>query len=108
MSDVNPMLFQRVRENEDVIKVDHYKDISHVLEDVVNGGLEHSRSIGKSHLQDQELKGAVSHLESCLPLMSHCDANIVVASTEVKLDVDLFTAKLVKEVVTSGIRYQSL
>ena len=30
--------------------------------------------------------------------MAHCDANIVVASTEVELGVDLCTAKLVKEV----------
>jgi len=38
------------------------------------------------------------HSEGCLPLMSGCDMNIVVARMEVKLGVDLFTAQLVKEV----------
>ena len=37
-------------------------------------------------------------LEGCFPLMASCDAKIVVASMEVKLGVDLCTAKLVEEV----------
>jgi len=64
---------------------------------VVHKGLEHSGSIGESHWHDKELEGAISHLEGC-PLVAHCDANIVVASMEVKLGVDLFTAQLVEEV----------
>jgi len=36
MSDMNPMIFQWVWEDEDVIEVDHYEDISHVSEDVVH------------------------------------------------------------------------
>src|SRR5882724_9651224 len=51
-----------------------------------------------SHWHDQELEGAILCLEGCLPLMARCDANIVVVSTEVKLGVDLCTAKLVEEV----------
>jgi len=35
------MIFQWVREDEDVIEVDHYEDISHVSEDVIHEGLEH-------------------------------------------------------------------
>jgi len=50
------------------------------------------RSIGKSHWHDQELEGAISCSEGCLPLMAHCDANIVVASMEVELGVDLCAA----------------
>ena len=46
------MLFQRVGEDEDVIEVDHYEDISHVSEDVVHEGLKRSRNIGKSHWHD--------------------------------------------------------
>src|SRR5882724_13153681 len=38
------------------------------------------------------------HLEGCLPLVAHCDVNIIVASVEVELGVDLCTAQLVKEV----------
>src|SRR5882724_2705389 len=61
-------------------------------------GLERSGSIGKSHWHDQELEGAVARSESCLPLMARREANIVVASMEVELGVDLCTAQLVKEV----------
>src|SRR5882724_1839604 len=92
------MLFQRVGEDEDVVEVDHYEDISHVSEDVVHEGLEHSGCVGESHGHDQEFKGAIMHSEGCLPLMACCDANIVVASTEVKLGVDLCAAHLVEEV----------
>jgi len=45
--------------DEDVIRIDHYKDISHVSEDVVHKHLKHSGCIGESHWHDQELKGAV-------------------------------------------------
>ena len=38
------------------------------------------------------------HLEGCLPLMARCDENIVIASTEVELGLDLHAAKLVEEV----------
>src|SRR5882724_9894267 len=57
-----------------------------------------SGSIGKSHGHDQELEGAVTHLKGCLPLVACSNTNIVVASTEVKLGVDLCTAQLGKEV----------
>src|SRR5882724_12065895 len=97
-SDVDLMIFQRVGEYEDVIKVDHYEHISHVSEDMVHEGLERSGSIGKSHWHDQELEGAVARSESCLPLVACCDTNIVVASTEVELGVDLRAAQLVEEV----------
>jgi len=51
-SDVDLMIFQRVGEYEDVIKVDHYEDISHVSEDMVHEGLERSGSIGESDWHD--------------------------------------------------------
>ena len=69
---------------------------------MVHEGLKCSRSIGKPHQHDKELKGAVLHSESCLPLVAGCHKNIVVASMEVKLGVDLFTAKLVKEGCDKG------
>jgi len=46
-------------------------------------------------------------LEGCLPLVAGCNANIRVASMEVKLGVDLGTAQLVEEVCDKWIRYQS-
>src|SRR5882724_10879385 len=41
-SDMDLMIFQGVREYEDIIKIDHYEYISHVSEDVVHEGLEGS------------------------------------------------------------------
>ena len=38
------------------------------------------------------------HSEGCLPLVAHFDTNIIVASAEVKLGVDLHAAQLVEEV----------
>ena len=70
---------------------------------MVHEGLECSRCIGEPHWHDQELEGAIVHSEGCLPLMASCDTNIVVASTEVKLGVDLCTAKLVKKVCDKWI-----
>ena len=65
---------------------------------MVHEGLEHSGSIGKPHWHHQELEGAVTCSEGCLPLVARCDANIIVASMEVKLGVDLCAAQLVEEV----------
>src|SRR5882724_1776018 len=97
-SDVDLMIFQRVGEYEDVIKVDHYEDISHVSEDMVHEGLERSGSIGEPHRHDQEFEGAIACPEGCFPLMARCAPNIVVASTKVELSVDLCAAQLVEEV----------
>src|SRR5882724_395198 len=65
---------------------------------MIHEGLEHSRSIARSHKHDQELKGAITHSEGCLPLMAYCNVNIVVASMEVKLGIDLCTSQLVEEI----------
>src|SRR5882672_6683040 len=92
------MIFKGVGEDEDIVEVDHYKDVSHVSEDVIHEGLERSGSIGESHGHNQEFKRAISGAECCLPLMASSDANIVVASPQVELSVDLGTAELVKEI----------
>jgi len=42
--------------NEDIVKVDHYKDVSHISEDMIHEGLEHSRRIGESHGHNQEFE----------------------------------------------------
>src|SRR5882672_1816574 len=92
------MVFKGVGEDEDIVEVDHYEDVSHVSEDVIHKGLERSRSIGESHGHNQEFEGAILGAKCCLPLMASGDANIVVASPQVKLGVDLGTAELVKEI----------
>jgi len=38
MHGVNLVVFQRVGKDEDIIGVDHYKDVSHVSEDMLHKG----------------------------------------------------------------------
>src|SRR5882672_5455176 len=97
-SDVDLMIFKGVGEDEDIVEVDHYKDVIHVSEDMVHEGLECSGSIGEPHGHNQEFEGAISGAKCCLPLMASGDTNIVVAGPQVKLGVDLGTAELVQEV----------
>src|SRR5882724_7101268 len=104
MSDMDLMIFQRVGEDEDVIEVDHYEDISHVSENMVHKCLKRSGCIGESHRHDQELERAILGLEGCLPLMASHDANIVIAGTKVELGVDPCITKLVEEVSDEGNR----
>src|SRR5882672_2957963 len=78
------MIFKRVGEDEDVIEVDHYEDVSHVSEDVIHEGLECRGSIGQTHGHNQELKGSILGVKGCLPLMASGDVNIVVASMQVE------------------------
>ena len=58
-SDVDLMIFQGIGEDEDIVEVDHYKDVSHVSEDMIHEDLEHSRSVGQSHGHNQAFKGAI-------------------------------------------------
>src|SRR5882672_3956051 len=92
------MIFKGIGEDEDIIEVDHYKDVSHVSEDVIHEGLERSGSIGESHRHNQEFERAISGAKCCLPLMASGDTSIVVASPQVELGVYLGTAELVKEI----------
>src|SRR5882672_525203 len=92
------MIFKGVGEDEDIVEVDHYEDVSNVSEDVIHEGLEHSGSIGESHGHNQEFEQAILGVKCCLPLMASGDTNIVVAGPQVELSVDLGTAELVKEI----------
>jgi len=92
------MIFQRIGEDEDIVEVDHYEDVSHVSEDMIHEGLKCSGCIGETHGHNQELKRAISSAKGCLPLVASGNANIVVASVQVELGIDLGTAELVEQV----------
>src|SRR5882672_4145106 len=96
--DVDLMIFQGIGEDEDIVEVYHYKDVSHVSEDMIHKGLKHSGGIGESHGHNQEFERAISGVKGCLPLVASGDVHIVVVSTQVELGVDLGTSELVKEV----------
>jgi len=51
---VDLVIFQGIGEDENIVEVDHYEDISHVSEDVIHEGFECSRSISESHGHNQE------------------------------------------------------
>src|SRR5882724_10653148 len=61
-----------------------------------------SRHIGESHWHNQELKGAKMGVKGCLPLVATCDVNIVIASMQIELAVDIHSTELVKEVCDDG------
>ena len=92
------MIFQGIGEDEDIVEVDHYEDVSHVSEDMIHEGLKCSRCIGETHGHNQELERAISGAKGCLPLVAGRDTDIVVASAQVELGVDLGTAELVEQV----------
>jgi len=56
---------------------------------------------------DQELEGAITHSEAVFHSWPTVTQNIVVASMEVELGVDLCTAQLVKEVGNEWNWYRS-
>src|SRR5712664_151807 len=97
-SDMDLMIFQGIGEDEDIVEVDHYEDVSHVSEDVIHEGLKCSRSIGQAHGHNQEIEGAISGAKGCLQLVTSGNANIVVARVQFELCVDLGASKLVQEV----------
>ena len=58
-SDMDLMIFKGIGEDEDIIEVDYYEDLSHVSEDKIHEGLEHIRGIGESHGHNQEFERAI-------------------------------------------------
>src|SRR5882672_9981396 len=98
VSDMDLMIFKGIGEDEDIVEVDHYEDVSHVLEDMIHEGLECSRGIGESHGHNQEFEGAILGSEGCFQLMASSNMHVVVASVQVEFGVDLGAAELVQEV----------
>src|SRR5467141_1522912 len=96
--DVDLMIFQGIGEDEDIVEVDHYEDVSHVSENMIHESMERSGSIGESHGHNQEFERAISGAKCCLPLMASSYTNVVVASAQVEFSVDLGTAELVEEI----------
>lgn len=75
-------------EDQDVIQVHEDVLIKHVAEDVVDEGLEHSRSVGETKRHDQVFIMANRGVERRLPFVPFTDANKVVGIAEVKLGED--------------------
>ena len=71
----------RLRVYEDVIQVDHHKNIGHILEDVIHKVLKCGWHIGKSHWHDKKFKGAISGPKHCFPFVTRGNVDIVVSGT---------------------------
>jgi hypothetical protein len=67
LSDVEHMFFGGA--GEDVIQVDEDEPVRHVMENIINQSLEHSRGVGKAKWHDQILLVIVGHIEGSLPLV---------------------------------------
>ena len=89
----------RLRVHEDVVQVDHHKNIRHILEDVVHKVLKCGQRVGKSHWHDKKFKGAITGLKHCFPFVTGGDADVVISGTQVKFGVDFGQPKVVNEVL---------
>jgi hypothetical protein len=56
-------------EDEDVIEVDEDKPVQHVMENIINPSLEHSRGVGKAKWHNQILVVDAGRVEGSLPLV---------------------------------------
>ena len=74
--------------HEDVVQIDHHKNVGHILEDVVHKGLKCGQPVGMSHWNDKKFKGAIAGPKHCFPFVTRGDANIVVTGMQVKFGVD--------------------
>jgi len=80
------MLFLHLGEDQDVVQVDHHNTFCYeVPKDVVHHGLEGGWTVSHSKEHYQGFKQASIGSESCLPLISGLNANIVETPTDIQL-----------------------
>ena len=85
LSGDSPMVHERGGVNEYVIHIaDGLIAVDEGVEDVVHHGLEGGRQVAKSEEHDKQLKKSLVHGESCLPLVSLFEMDIVEAPAEVQ------------------------
>ncbi len=75
-------------EDQDVIQIDENEPVDHVTEDVVDQGLEHSRSVGQPAGHNQVFKVSKGGVEGCFPFVSLADTDKVVCTAQVQFGED--------------------
>lgn len=88
LSDMEIMFLSRVGKHGDVIKVEEYEPVQHVLENVVYQGLEHSRSVGQARWHHQVFAVPASCVKCGLQLIPFPGRYQMVGIPEVQLGAD--------------------
>ena len=70
------MLFLRVRENQNVIKIDNTKYVKDVTESILNERLKCIWCVSKTIVDNEMFKETIRCLKSCLPIISFLNANM--------------------------------
>jgi len=80
------MFLFRPGKNQDVIQVDHHDTFHYeVLEDVVHHSLEGDQAVSHAEEHYQGFEQALIGLESCLPLISGLNADVVETPPNIQL-----------------------
>ncbi|ETW76598.1 hypothetical protein HETIRDRAFT_327870 [Heterobasidion irregulare TC 32-1] len=84
-----PMLFNGLREHQDVIHVD-CKDLrnNEVMEDDVHHSLKGGRRVAKTKEHYKAFKQAEFSHEGCLPFVTFCYSNVIIPPFDIKLGED--------------------
>lgn len=69
LSDVENLFLGGAGEDKDVVEVDEDEPVQHVVENIINQSLEHSRGVGKPKLHDLILVVTAGCVEDSLPLI---------------------------------------
>jgi hypothetical protein len=64
------MFLSQAGKDKDVVEVDEHELVQHIPENVIDQGLEHSRSIGQTKRHHQVFIVSASSVEGCLPLVT--------------------------------------
>ena len=97
------MLFEHLREDEDVIQIDDDDPFSDkVFEDVVHHGLESCRAIGETEEHDEQFEQSAVGLKSGFPLITFLHPDIVKTPPDVQFREVLGTSELCDQLQNEG------
>ena len=82
---------------QDVVEVRNTELVQILAQGSVDVGLERGRGVGKAERHDEVFEMAVSGAESCLPLVTHGDADKVICGPEVDLGKELRSFDMIEQ-----------
>ena len=84
---------------EDIVEVDDYKEVDHIMEYIVHEGLESGWRVCHTEGHDEVFIGAVPGPKSSLPFVSSGNADKIVCSTEVEFGKPFGLSEPVKQTI---------
>ena len=82
---MNLMLFNRIRKNKNIIKINDDTNVGHIGKDIIHKMLEGGRSVSQTKGHNQVFECAIVGLKSGKPFVAFSDADIVVPCAEIDL-----------------------